>query len=97
NVLLERFGAKIWLTRIMVTWGLIAAAMACCSTGRTGAAATAPRSLPLPVPPRPDPAGPDRDRQARQSGTWPPFINAMSLKTAARSSGEPGGSPSSSA
>ncbi|WP_078877765.1 MFS transporter [Streptomyces sp. 150FB] len=28
NVLLERFGAKIWLTRIMITWGLVAAAMA---------------------------------------------------------------------
>ncbi|WP_461015692.1 MFS transporter [Streptomyces daliensis] len=28
NMLLERFGAKIWLTRIMVTWGLVATGMA---------------------------------------------------------------------
>lgn len=28
NVLMERFGAKIWLTRIMVSWGLVSAAMA---------------------------------------------------------------------
>jgi MFS family permease len=210
NVLLERFGAKIWLTRIMVTWGLIAAAMAFIdnatlfyvlrfllgaaeagffpaviyyftqwlpdtdrgratsifvagssaatviagplsgallemhgiagwdgwrwmflieglvsvvlgmivfglldnrvedATWLTGqektdlaACVAAERDrrehAPGPAPPRPDPAGPDRDRQARQSGTWPPFINAMSLKTAARSSGEPCGSPSSSA
>lgn len=27
NVLLERFGAKVWLTRIMVSWGLISGAM----------------------------------------------------------------------
>lgn len=27
NVLMERFGARIWLTRIMVSWGLISAAM----------------------------------------------------------------------
>ncbi len=27
NMLLERFGARIWLTRIMVTWGIVAAAM----------------------------------------------------------------------
>ncbi|WP_407555788.1 MFS transporter [Streptomyces sp. Pv4-95] len=28
NMLMERFGAKIWLTRIMITWGLVATAMA---------------------------------------------------------------------
>ncbi|MGW2513015.1 MFS transporter [Streptomyces scopuliridis] len=28
NMLLERFGAKVWLTRIMITWGLVATAMA---------------------------------------------------------------------
>ncbi len=28
NLLLQRFGARVWLTRIMLTWGLIAAAMA---------------------------------------------------------------------
>ncbi len=28
NMLLQRFGAKIWLTRIMFTWGLVASAMA---------------------------------------------------------------------
>lgn len=28
NVLMERFGAKIWLTRIMVSWGVVSAAMA---------------------------------------------------------------------
>ncbi|MGY1620778.1 MFS transporter [Geodermatophilus sp. SYSU D00965] len=28
NVLMERFGARVWLTRIMVTWGLASAAMA---------------------------------------------------------------------
>ncbi len=28
NVLMERFGAKVWLTRIMVSWGLVSAAMA---------------------------------------------------------------------
>ncbi|MFJ2110703.1 MULTISPECIES: MFS transporter [unclassified Streptomyces] len=28
NMMLERFGAKIWLTRIMITWGLVATAMA---------------------------------------------------------------------
>lgn len=27
NLLLERFGAKIWLTRIMVSWGVVSAAM----------------------------------------------------------------------
>ncbi|MBB4684509.1 MFS transporter [Amycolatopsis jiangsuensis] len=27
NLLLERFGAKFWLTRIMVSWGLVSAAM----------------------------------------------------------------------
>lgn len=27
NILLERFGAKLWLTRIMVSWGLVSAAM----------------------------------------------------------------------
>src|SRR5262245_9909119 len=28
NLLLERFGARIWIARIMVTWGLLAAGMA---------------------------------------------------------------------
>ena len=28
NVLMEKFGAKIWLTRIMISWGLVSAAMA---------------------------------------------------------------------
>ncbi len=28
NMLLQRFGAKVWLTRIMLTWGLVASAMA---------------------------------------------------------------------
>ncbi len=28
NVLMERYGPKIWLTRIMVSWGLVSAAMA---------------------------------------------------------------------
>jgi MFS family permease len=28
NVLLQKFGARAWLTRIMLTWGLVAAAMA---------------------------------------------------------------------
>ncbi|MEU0738047.1 MFS transporter [Streptomyces sp. NPDC006134] len=28
NMLLERFGAKVWLTRIMITWGAVATAMA---------------------------------------------------------------------
>ncbi len=28
NLLMERFGARIWLTRIMITWGLVATAMA---------------------------------------------------------------------
>ncbi|MGI5468687.1 MFS transporter [Streptomyces sp. CA-132043] len=28
NMLMERFGPKVWLTRIMITWGLVAAAMA---------------------------------------------------------------------
>lgn len=28
NVLLERFGARVWIGRIMITWGLISAAMA---------------------------------------------------------------------
>ncbi|MBF6096339.1 MFS transporter, partial [Nocardia cyriacigeorgica] len=27
NVMMERYGARIWLTRIMVSWGLISAAM----------------------------------------------------------------------
>ncbi|WP_394830541.1 MFS transporter [Pendulispora rubella] len=27
NMMMERFGPKIWLTRIMVTWGLVSAAM----------------------------------------------------------------------
>ncbi|MGF6886200.1 MFS family permease [Nocardia sp. GAS34] len=27
NMMLEKFGARIWLTRIMVTWGVVAAAM----------------------------------------------------------------------
>jgi ACS family tartrate transporter-like MFS transporter len=28
NLLLERFGARVWIARIMITWGLLAAAMA---------------------------------------------------------------------
>ncbi|RLV51280.1 MFS transporter [Nocardioides mangrovicus] len=28
NLLMERFGPKIWLTRIMITWGLVSAGMA---------------------------------------------------------------------
>ncbi|WP_295471847.1 MFS transporter [uncultured Pseudomonas sp.] len=28
NILLQRFGAKVWLTRIMFTWGVVATAMA---------------------------------------------------------------------
>ena len=28
NLLLERFGARIWLARIMITWGIVSAAMA---------------------------------------------------------------------
>ncbi|MCX5557613.1 MFS transporter [Streptomyces sp. NBC_00038] len=28
NMLMERFGAKVWLTRIMITWGIVATAMA---------------------------------------------------------------------
>ncbi|UYQ62111.1 MFS transporter [Streptomyces peucetius] len=28
NVLMERYGPKVWLTRIMVSWGLVSAAMA---------------------------------------------------------------------
>ncbi|EHB45275.1 major facilitator superfamily MFS_1 [Mycolicibacterium rhodesiae JS60] len=27
NILMERFGARIWLTRIMISWGIISAAM----------------------------------------------------------------------
>lgn len=27
NVMMEKFGARIWLTRIMVTWGIVSAAM----------------------------------------------------------------------
>src|SRR5436305_15122534 len=27
NLILERVGARIWMTRIMITWGLISAAM----------------------------------------------------------------------
>jgi hypothetical protein len=27
NMLLERFGARVWLTRIMITWGLVIVAM----------------------------------------------------------------------
>lgn len=35
NLALERFGARVWITRIMVTWGLAAAACAF-ATGATG-------------------------------------------------------------
>nr|WP_189938029.1 MFS transporter [Streptomyces sulfonofaciens] len=28
NMLMERFGAKVWLTRIMISWGVVACAMA---------------------------------------------------------------------
>ena len=28
NLLLERFGARVWIARIMVTWGVIVAGMA---------------------------------------------------------------------
>src|SRR5437773_391335 len=28
NLLLERFGARVWIARIMITWGLLAAGMA---------------------------------------------------------------------
>jgi D-galactonate transporter len=28
NILMERFGAKVWLTRIMISWGVVATAMA---------------------------------------------------------------------
>nr|WP_324768958.1 MFS transporter [Streptomyces kunmingensis] len=28
NILMERFGAKVWLTRIMISWGIVATAMA---------------------------------------------------------------------
>lgn len=28
NVMMEKFGARVWLTRIMVSWGLVSAAMA---------------------------------------------------------------------
>ncbi|MYQ40390.1 MULTISPECIES: MFS transporter [unclassified Streptomyces] len=28
NMLMERFGAKVWLTRIMISWGVVATAMA---------------------------------------------------------------------
>ncbi|WP_406139967.1 MFS transporter [Streptomyces sp. NBC_01089] len=28
NMLMERFGPKVWLTRIMITWGIVATAMA---------------------------------------------------------------------
>lgn len=28
NILMERFGARIWLTRIMISWGVVATAMA---------------------------------------------------------------------
>ncbi|WP_030180953.1 MFS transporter [Streptomyces violaceorubidus] len=28
NMLMERFGAKVWLTRIMISWGIVATAMA---------------------------------------------------------------------
>src|SRR5882724_10101011 len=29
NIILERVGARLWITRIMLTWGVIAMAMAC--------------------------------------------------------------------
>lgn len=35
NLLLQRFGARVWLTRIMLTWGLVAAAMAFVSSETT--------------------------------------------------------------
>ncbi|MFF9812238.1 MFS transporter [Streptomyces sp. NPDC014006] len=28
NMMMERFGAKVWLTRIMISWGVVATAMA---------------------------------------------------------------------
>lgn len=34
NMLMERFGPKIWLTRIMITWGVVATAMAFVSSLR---------------------------------------------------------------
>ena len=32
NILLQRFGARLWLSRIMVSWGLVSAAMAFVTT-----------------------------------------------------------------
>ncbi|MGZ8188529.1 MAG: MFS transporter, partial [Methylosarcina sp.] len=34
NLILEKVGAKIWLTRIMITWGLISSAMVFIETAR---------------------------------------------------------------
>ena len=33
NILLHRFGARIWIARIMITWGIIAALMGFIQTG----------------------------------------------------------------
>ncbi|GAA4664171.1 MULTISPECIES: MFS transporter [Amycolatopsis] len=35
NMLLERFGARVWLTRIMITWGVVVAATAFTSNATT--------------------------------------------------------------
>ena len=34
NLMLEKVGAKIWLTRIMITWGLISSSMVFIETPR---------------------------------------------------------------
>ncbi|WP_212912033.1 MFS transporter [Streptomyces sp. TS71-3] len=35
NMLMERFGAKVWLTRIMISWGVVAGAMAFVTNAET--------------------------------------------------------------
>lgn len=35
NLMLERFGARVWLTRIMITWGIVVAATAFTTDART--------------------------------------------------------------
>ena len=51
NMLLQRFGARLWLSRIMVSWGLVSAAMAFVTTA-TGFYAVSTRRRSLEARPR---------------------------------------------
>ena len=70
NLALARFGARMWMARIMITWGLISGAHALVWDARTASTWPAPCSAP------PRPGSCPASSSTSRSGSPPPIAGA---------------------